>query len=152
MPELVADVLAPATRMNDLGVKRDYYLDVGVRELSLADAAAKSLVRALLSSFDEERASADTLTSVLLPGFSLMLAQSVLRGIAGICVRAGVFGHGVWRSHRLQHPTTARLSRIPSAGREAKRRTEALRGGSQVGRKHLDVTVGGLKGRPCLLA
>lgn len=75
MPELAVEVLSPATRMNDLGVKRDYSLDVAVCELWLADPAAKTLVRARLSSSDEELASADTLTSTLLPGFSLALVQ-----------------------------------------------------------------------------
>jgi Uma2 family endonuclease len=75
VPELVVEVLSPATRVNDLGVKRDYYLDVGVCELWLADPAAKTLVRARRSSPDEELNSADTLTSALLPGFSLALAQ-----------------------------------------------------------------------------
>lgn len=75
LPELVVEVLSPATRVNDLGVKRDYYLDVGIRELWLADPAAKTLVRARLSSTDEELASEDTLTSALLPGFSLALTR-----------------------------------------------------------------------------
>jgi Uma2 family endonuclease len=54
VPELVVEVLSPATRVNDLGVKRDYYLEVGVRELRLADPAAKTLGCARLSSSDEE--------------------------------------------------------------------------------------------------
>lgn len=76
VPELVVEVLSPATRVNDLGVKRNYYLEVGVRELWLADPAATTLLCARPSSSDEELTSADTLTSGLLPGFSLALAQA----------------------------------------------------------------------------
>ena len=54
------------------------------------------------------------------------------------------------RSEEIAMPANPATGLAP--GREAKRRTEALRGGSQVRRNHLDVTVGGLKGRPCLLA
>ena len=45
VPELVVEVLSPATRVNDLGVKRTHYLEVGVRELWLADPAANTLLR-----------------------------------------------------------------------------------------------------------
>ena len=70
------EVLSPTTRVNDLGVKHDHYLDVGVRERWLADPAAKTLLRARRSPSDEELASVDTLTSALLPGFSLALARA----------------------------------------------------------------------------
>jgi Uma2 family endonuclease len=75
VPELVVEVLSPATRVNDLGVKRNCYLEVGVGELWFADPAAQTLLRARPSSSDEELTSADTLTSALLPGFALALAH-----------------------------------------------------------------------------
>jgi len=37
VPDLVVEVLSPATRVNDLGAKRDVYLAAGARELWLAD-------------------------------------------------------------------------------------------------------------------
>lgn len=81
VPELVVEVLSPATRMNDVGVKRNYYLQVGVRELWLADPGTKTLVRARPESSDEELAAADTLTSALLPGF---WADSALAGTVAV--------------------------------------------------------------------
>lgn len=74
VPDLVVEVLSSATRTNDLGVKRNYYLDVGVRELWLADPSAKTLTRARPSA-DEQLSSGDTLGSDLLGGFSLALSQ-----------------------------------------------------------------------------
>jgi Uma2 family endonuclease len=67
-------VLSPATRVNDLGVKREHYLAVGVRELWLADPAAKTLTRARPAAEDEHLGSADTLTTELVNGFSLALS------------------------------------------------------------------------------
>jgi Uma2 family endonuclease len=75
VPDLVVEVLSPATRSNDLGVKRGYYLDVGVRELWLADPSARTLTRARPSAEDEELNSANTLGTELLDGFSLALAR-----------------------------------------------------------------------------
>lgn len=75
VPALVVEVLSPATRVNDLGIKRDYYLQVGVLELWLADPSAKTLTRARPSTPDEELSSGDTLASELLAGFSLALAR-----------------------------------------------------------------------------
>jgi Uma2 family endonuclease len=76
VPELVVEVLSPATRINDLGVKREHYLAVGVRELWLADPAAKTLTRARPVSDDEQLSSQETLTTQLLTGFSLPLTAA----------------------------------------------------------------------------
>jgi Uma2 family endonuclease len=73
VPELVVEVLSPATQINDLGVKREHYLAVGVRELWLADPTAKTLTRARPTATDEEFSSEETLTTELLNGFSLAL-------------------------------------------------------------------------------
>jgi Uma2 family endonuclease len=78
VPDLVVEVLSPATRSNDLGVKRGFYLDVAVRELWLADLSAKTLTRARPSADDQELSVADTLDSELLDGFSLALSQVFL--------------------------------------------------------------------------
>src|SRR5205085_123511 len=75
VPDLVIEVLSPATRSNDLGVKRGYYLDVGVRELWLADPSTKTLTRARPYTEDAQLSSADTLGSELLNGFSIALSR-----------------------------------------------------------------------------
>ena len=75
VPELVVEVLSPATRINHLGVKRDHYLAVDVVELWLVDPAAKTLTRARPAADDEELGSGDTLTAHLLNGFSLALSR-----------------------------------------------------------------------------
>jgi Uma2 family endonuclease len=75
VPDLVVEVLSHATRSNDLGVKRTYYLEVGVRELWLVDPAAKSLTCARPAVGDEELSAGDTLRSELLTGFSLALSR-----------------------------------------------------------------------------
>lgn len=75
VPDLVVEVLSPATRANDLGIKRDRYLQVGVRELWLVDPSDKTLVRARPSAGDEQLGSAATLASDVLNGFSLVLAK-----------------------------------------------------------------------------
>jgi Uma2 family endonuclease len=78
VPDLVVEVLSPATRANDLGIKRDRYLEVGVRELWLADPSEKTLIRARPSTGDERLSSGDTLGSGLLNGFSVHLAPIFL--------------------------------------------------------------------------
>jgi Uma2 family endonuclease len=70
VPDLVVEVLSPATRENDLGPKRERYAGAGVKELWLVDPANRLVlvVEALLERWlraDEE------LESSLLPGFSL---------------------------------------------------------------------------------
>jgi Uma2 family endonuclease len=75
VPDLVVEVLSPATRSNDLGIKRTLYLEVGVQELWLADPSAKTLTRARPSAIDEELSSKDTLRTDLLPSFALALRR-----------------------------------------------------------------------------
>lgn len=45
VPDLVVEVLSPATRLNDLGAKRELYVTAGVRELWLADPTDASIIR-----------------------------------------------------------------------------------------------------------
>jgi Uma2 family endonuclease len=75
VPELVVEVLSPATRINDLGVKREHYLTLGVRELWLADPATKTVTRARPATDDEELSADVMLTTQLLNGFSLELSR-----------------------------------------------------------------------------
>jgi Uma2 family endonuclease len=75
VPDVVIEVLSPATRTNDLGIKRNHYLDVGVRELWLVDPSGKTLTRAWRSADDQNLSSADILASELLGGFSLPLSR-----------------------------------------------------------------------------
>ena len=49
VPDVVAEVLSPRTRDNDLGPKRGRYLRAGVRELWLIDPAGRSAVLATAS-------------------------------------------------------------------------------------------------------
>jgi len=76
VPELVVEVLSPATRANDLGIKRELYRDSGVRELWLVDPAATSVtcVREAAAG-DAALGANDTLTSELLAGFRLTLSH-----------------------------------------------------------------------------
>jgi Uma2 family endonuclease len=76
VPDLVVEVLSPATRANDLGIKRELYLGSGVRELWLADPAARSLTRAQASRSDELFVEGDLLRSELLDGFVLDLTRA----------------------------------------------------------------------------
>jgi Uma2 family endonuclease len=76
LPDLIIEVLSPATRSNDRGVKRDLYMSSGVRELWLADPRARSLIRVQPDPGDEEVLDTrDVLQSALLDGFALDLAQ-----------------------------------------------------------------------------
>ena len=45
VPDLIAEVLSPSTRANDLGVKRELYMSSGVRELWLVDPDARTVTR-----------------------------------------------------------------------------------------------------------
>jgi Uma2 family endonuclease len=76
VPDLVVEVLSPATRANDLGVKRDLYLDSGVSELWLADPGSRTVtcVRAGAEG-SVAIGEAGTLHSDLLEGFALDLAD-----------------------------------------------------------------------------
>jgi Uma2 family endonuclease len=75
VPDLVVEVLSPATRVNDLGVKRNLYLEAGVRELWLADPSLRVVTRALPSVPDEELRQDDTLRTALLEGLSFELSR-----------------------------------------------------------------------------
>jgi Uma2 family endonuclease len=70
VPDLVAEVLSPATRANDLGPKRDVYLAVGVRELWLADPASGIVTVARADDTQRSYGRGERLTSELLPGFT----------------------------------------------------------------------------------
>jgi Uma2 family endonuclease len=76
VPDLVVEVLSPATRANDLGVKRDLYLASGVSELWLADPGSRTLtsVRAGVEG-SVVTGEAGTLHSELLDGFALDLTE-----------------------------------------------------------------------------
>lgn len=70
-PDLVVEVLSPATRANDLGVKRDLYLGAGVREVWLVDPDARTVARAKAGADDDLIGDGDLLSSEMLAGFSL---------------------------------------------------------------------------------
>ncbi|HXC45029.1 MAG TPA: Uma2 family endonuclease [Solirubrobacteraceae bacterium] len=76
VPDLVVEVLSPATRANDLGVKRDLYLDSGVSELWLADPDSRTIT-CLRASSEGSVAIGEVgmLESDLLDGFALDLAD-----------------------------------------------------------------------------
>jgi Uma2 family endonuclease len=73
VPDLVVEVLSPATRDNDLGAKRHQYLSAGVRELWLIDPADRS-VTIVTADTRRRLTSAETLDSSLLPGFTTPVA------------------------------------------------------------------------------
>ena len=80
VPDLVVEVLSPSTRANDLGVKRELYLDSGVRELWLADPGSRTVT--LIGDVCQESGQssvvigeAGVLRSELLHDFSLDLAD-----------------------------------------------------------------------------
>jgi len=74
VPDLVIEVLSPATRDNDLGAKRRQYLDAGVRELWLVDPADRSIT-ILDAAGDRRVVRDDVLTSPLLPGLAVPAAE-----------------------------------------------------------------------------
>lgn len=75
VPDLVVEVLSPSTRMNDLGPKRQVYMDSGVRELWLADPEAGTLTRVMRDADDEVLAAGAVLRTDLLEGFAVDLAR-----------------------------------------------------------------------------
>ncbi len=76
VPDLVVEVLSPSTRANDLGVKRDLYMQSGVRELWLVDPDARTVTRARPDATpDEVLSEGTTLRSELLEGFALDVAR-----------------------------------------------------------------------------
>lgn len=71
---MVVEVLSPATRANDLGVKRELYLASGARELWLADPGSRTIT--LLRPGSDGAVAlgpAATLCDGLLDGFELDL-------------------------------------------------------------------------------
>jgi Uma2 family endonuclease len=75
VPDLVVEVLSPATRVNDLGAKRDVYLAAGTRELWLADPQAATITVVRPDGRHQTARHGDRLTSPLLPGFAVDLAR-----------------------------------------------------------------------------
>jgi len=81
-PALVIEILSPSTRKRDLGIKRQLFERAGVREYLLVDPGSRDLTvyrRMSDGGFPRlARVSADgdaTLTTPLLPGFTLSLAR-----------------------------------------------------------------------------
>lgn len=76
VPDLVVEVLSPATRANDLGVKRDLYIASGVSELWLVDPGSRTLTCVRASGEGSAvTGEAGTLRSELLDGFVLDLTD-----------------------------------------------------------------------------
>lgn len=75
VPDLVIEVLSPSTRANDLGIKREIYLDSGVGELWLVDPPARTVTRVRPDTRDQTLDRSVELTSSELPGFSLALGS-----------------------------------------------------------------------------
>jgi Uma2 family endonuclease len=73
VPDLVVEVLSPATRENDLGAKRAAYLAAGVTELWLADPAAGTVT--VVGVGERTLRPGDRLASDLLPGFAVDVAS-----------------------------------------------------------------------------
>jgi Uma2 family endonuclease len=78
VPDLVVEVLSPATRANDLGAKRDVYVAAGVRELWLADPGSATVTAVRPDGRQETVGHGDRLTSRLLPGFAVDIARLFL--------------------------------------------------------------------------
>ena len=79
-PAIVVEILSPGTRRRDETLKRNLYARAGVREYWMVDPDARTITvcrQADLAGFDGTSgliaASGDTLTTELLPGFSLAL-------------------------------------------------------------------------------
>jgi Uma2 family endonuclease len=76
IPDLIAEVLSPSTRANDLGVKRELYMSSGVRELWLVDPDTHTVMRVRPDvARDETLSEGATLRSELLQGFALDVAR-----------------------------------------------------------------------------
>jgi Uma2 family endonuclease len=71
VPDLVVEVLSPATRDNDLGPKRDLYLRAGVREVWLIDPAERAVL--VVDASGERRLRPDDAlrSRTLLPDFTM---------------------------------------------------------------------------------
>lgn len=74
VPDLVVEVLSPATRSNDLGAKRDAYLAAGVRELWLADPGTATVTAVDAAGGQRRVTQNGRLTSPLLPDFAWEVA------------------------------------------------------------------------------
>lgn len=88
-PDLVVEVRSPSTWHHDQGRKRQLYEEMGVAELWLVDDVAETIEvhrrsSPTVSVFDEQRIlrSGDTLTTSLLPGFTLDVAALFSSGLA----------------------------------------------------------------------
>lgn len=81
-PDLAVEVRSPSTWAQDIGRKRELYERHGVRELWLIDTASRSVLSYARSRppgpFDlvEERGAGQDLTTALLPGFRLAVADA----------------------------------------------------------------------------
>lgn len=73
IPDWVAEVLSPSTRLNDLGPKRERYLAAGVRELWLVDPADRSVT--VVDAEGRERRAGERAESRVLPGFAVPLER-----------------------------------------------------------------------------
>lgn len=86
VPDLVVEVLSPSTRRYDTSIKLDAYERAGVREYWIIDPIARfALIYSLPESGSEyvlagEFTAKDTLTSPLLPDFTLLLADVLPAG------------------------------------------------------------------------
>jgi Uma2 family endonuclease len=67
-------VLSPSTRANDEGIKRELYMDSGVRELWLVDPDAHTITRVSPDAADEVLSDGESLRSDLFAGFTLQVA------------------------------------------------------------------------------
>ena len=72
VPDLVVEVLSPATRANDLGPKRREYIAGGVAELWLVDPAERTVL-IVDAAGDHMLSGGQTIRSSRLPGLSLAL-------------------------------------------------------------------------------
>lgn len=79
VPDLVVEVLSPATRVNDLGAKRELYTTAGVLELWLADPIEASITRITAEDRGGEPCTRGRFASRLLDGFEIDLARVFAR-------------------------------------------------------------------------
>lgn len=75
-PDLLVEVLTPGTEERDRGYKRTLYARHGVREYWIVDPAARTVdVHADAATAPRRHEAADSLTSPLFPGLSIVLAE-----------------------------------------------------------------------------
>jgi Uma2 family endonuclease len=75
IPDLVVEILSPATRANDLGPKRNIYLRSGVKELWLVDPHVRVITRVRPNTEDQLLIATHELTTDLLDGLSVDLKR-----------------------------------------------------------------------------